>query len=329
MNASRRYVPWLICIVVALCGTLFLSSCGGAGLFGGGGELSNSVPVDDSRRANPGKPRENTPLVMISDQPGTLTIGDADTVILDYSNTSSGYICVQSFLGVKVAIILYAPDGSKYPPYFINASDGYITIPLSVGNGAYQVLVYENLYDDEYAGLFSLDLNVQITDEFSPFLYSNQYVDFIDNDAAVKLSEVVTENATSDVEAVEQIYMYLVQNISYDYDKADTVEPGYLPNNSNTLRTEDGICFDYASLMAAMARAQRMPCKLDIGYCGEAYHAWIEVYTKEQGWIRKKIEFPGNVYVRMDPTFDSASKGKGDISRIIGDGTNYYPLFYY
>jgi hypothetical protein len=31
----------------------------------------------------------------------------------------------------------------------------------------------------------------------------------------------------------------------------------------------------------------------------------------------------------MDPTFDSSNKGQGDISKIIGDGQNYLPMFYY
>ena len=329
VNASRRYVLWALCVVLALVGTIFLSSCGGGGLFGGGGNLSSSVPVDSDLRTNPGNPRENTPLVLVSEQPGTSLVGSYSTVTLDYSNAAYGYFCVQSYLESRVAVKVYAPDGSLYPPFFLTPSESNITIPFSEGNGQYHVLVYENLYGNDYTGLFSLYIDVQLADEFAPFLYSNQYVYFTDGDDAVRLSQIVTENATSDLEAVEQIYMWVVQSISYDYDKAANVAPGYLPNNSNTLRTEDGICFDFASLAASMMRAQRLPTKLTIGYCGSAYHAWIDVYTTEQGWIRKKIEFPGGTYVRMDPTFDSASKGRGDISKIIGDGTNYSPMFHY
>jgi len=328
MSTARRHVLKALFIVLLLFGTLFLYSCQVGDLFGGGGGLSSSVPVDDPKRANPGQPRDNTPYVMATEQPGTLVAGNRNTAILDYSNASDGYISAQSFLTAKTVALVDAPDGARYQ--FTIASNGsYTTIPLTVGNGTYHVGVYENLSGNEYVGLFSVSVRVELEDELAPFLYSNPYVNFADGDDAVRLSESVAENSTSDVETVEQIYLFIVQTISYDYDKAATVAPGYLPNNSNTLRTKDGICFDFASLAAAMLRAQRLPTKLDIGYCGDAYHAWIEVYTKEQGWIRKKIEFPGEAFVRMDPTFDSASKGKGDISKIIGDGKNYRPMFYY
>ena len=329
MSASKRYALWVPCVALALMGALFLFSCKGEGLLGSDGNLDSSVSADSDLRDNPGQPRENTPQVLDPEQPGSLLMGDSSTVILDYSNSSLGYISAKSFLGdTIVKVLVDAPDGREYQ-YTVALDGSYTTIPLTRGNGTYQVGVYENLYKDQYAGLFSLNLAVELSDEFGPFLYPNPYVEFTEGDETVQLSKAITENATSDVEAVEQIYLYVVQNISYDYDKAETVAPGYLPNNEDTLRTKTGICFDFASLTASMMRAQRLPTKLDVGYCGDAYHAWIEVYTKEKGWIRKKIEFPGNAYVRMDPTFDSAGKGRGDIDKIIGDGTHYSPMLYY
>ena len=327
MNTSRRHIPKAFCLALLLAGTLFLSACQPGGILGDGG-LNSSIPADDPKRANPGHPRDNTPYVLLPEQPGVLIAGNERTVVLDYSNTSMGYICAQSFLEAKTVVLLDAPDGSRYQ-FTIPSNGRYTTIPFTVGDGTYHIGVYENISGNEYIGLFSLSVQVALEDELAPFLYSNPYVSFVDGDDAVRLSKSVAENATSDVETVEQIYLYIVQNITYDFDKAATVAPGYLPDNSNTLRTQDGICFDFASLAAAMMRAQRLPTKLDIGYCGEAYHAWIEVYTVEKGWIRKKIEFPGDSFVIMDPTFDSASKGKGDISKIVGDGKNYRPMFYY
>jgi len=315
---------------MALWGTIFLTSCSGGQLFSGSSDLRNTDPVDSDKRANPGQPRDNTPQVLVAQQPGELVAGDYNSVIVDYSNCSQGYISAESFLvNIKAKVLVYAPGETNYYQYVIPPTATFVTIPLTKGSGLYEIAVYEHLYDDQYSGLFSQDITVELASELTPFLYPNQYVSFTEGDDAVNLSQTVTENATSDVEAVDQIYMYVVETITYDYDKAANVQPGYLPNNSNTLQTQDGICFDFASLTAAMMRAQRLPTKLDIGYCGEAYHAWIEVYTQDKGWIRRDIEFPGDAFVRLDPTFDSAGKGKGDISRIIGDGTNYFPMFYY
>jgi transglutaminase-like putative cysteine protease len=62
--------------------------------------------------------------------------------------------------------------------------------------------------------------------------------------------------------------------------------------------------------MTAMLRSQGIPTKLVIGYAGDIYHAWISVYTEEKGWIENAIEFHGNEWVRMDPTFASTT-GQG------------------
>ena len=328
-----------IVLALVLSGLVFLYSCDGeefhldnyinfSGTDGSSDEFSAEVPVDDERRANPGQMRDNTPLVLAAEQPYT-AYKENDKAAIDYSNTASGYICARSYLGgIKVKILVDAPDGKRYQ-YTMPPNGDFVTIPLSRGSGHYTAGAYENLYDDQYAALFSVELDVQLADEFGAFLYPSQYVSFSDGDWSTGLSQELTQNATSDVEAVDQIYMYVVQTISYDYDKAASVQPGYLPDNNDTLSTQTGICFDFASLTAAMLRAQRLPTKLDIGYCGQAYHAWIEVYTTDQGWVRRKIEFSGGKFVRMDPTFDSAIKGSGDISRVIGDGTNYQPMFYY
>jgi transglutaminase-like putative cysteine protease len=315
-------------VVLALLCCALLYSCSLVDEVMGTSGLSSAVPVDSEERANPGVPRDNTPQVLVTEQPGAAVLA-SDKAIVDYSNTSYGYICAMSYLGgVKVKVLVTPPSGDRYQ-YTIYGDDGYATIPLSSGNGNYTVEVYENLYDDQYAAVLSGDIWVELNDEFGAFLYPNQIVEFADGDQTVQLSQELTANATSDVEAVDQIYMYVVQNISYDYDKAASVAPGYEPNNDDTLATQTGICYDCAMLTASMLRAQRLPTKLDVGYCGQAYHAWIEVYTADQGWVRRKIEFAGGSWVRMDPTFDSAGKGTGDISQIIGDGTNYQPIFYY
>jgi transglutaminase-like putative cysteine protease len=295
---------------------------------GGSSGMNSEVPADSSGRANPGNPRDNTPLVLIPDPSGA-AVNATDRALLDFSNAASGYVCAMSYLGdTKVKVLVERPGYDRYQ-YTITSGDTYITVPLTMGNGDYTISILENLYDDQYASILSQELSVELVDEFTPFLYPNQIVDFVSDDATVQLSQLVTENATSEVEAVDQIYMYVVQNFSYDYDKASSVAPGYIPNNDDMLASQMGICFDFASLTASMMRAQRLPTKLDVGYCGQAYHAWIEVYTADTGWVRKKIEFSGNSWVRMDPTFDSAGRGTGDISQIIGDGENYYPIFFY
>ena len=122
---------------------------------------------------------------------------------------------------------------------------------------------------------------------------------------------------TTDVDALKQIYNYVVNNLTYDYDKAEAVETGYLPDVDETLSTKTGICFDYAALTTAMLRSCDIPCKLHIGYTGDIKHAWIDVYIRSKGWVNNAVSFKGNSWSLMDPTFDSNSDDKEAIQACI------------
>ena len=96
--------------------------------------------------------------------------------------------------------------------------------------------------------------------------------------------ELAGKDCYSDLDVVTQIYNFVIKNISYDKKKAENVPYGYTPDPDETLDTGKGICFDYAALMSAMLRSQRIPTKLEVGYSGDVYHAWISCYVDEIGW---------------------------------------------
>jgi transglutaminase-like putative cysteine protease len=223
--------------------------------------------------------------------------------------------------------VLVDVDGAQYQ-YTIETSGSFITIPLSQGNGSYSVGVWENVTGDSYAAVFQQSIDVSLSDEFKPFLYPSQYVDFATGDESTDLSQSLTEGAVTDVDALNDLYDYVINNISYDTQEAVTVASGYLPNNTDTLNKKKGICFDYAVLTASMLRAQRIPAKLVIGYASQAYHAWIQVYCVDSGTVLS-YSFNGQSWQRMDPTYDAASKGANDLLAVIGNGNNYQPMFYY
>lgn len=54
--------------------------------------------------------------------------------------------------------------------------------------------------------------------------------------------------------------------------------------------------------MTAMLRSQDIPTKLVVGYTGNLYHAWINVYLEGQGWVDNIIYFDGTSWKLMDPT---------------------------
>ena len=139
-------------------------------------------------------------------------------------------------------------------------------------------------------------------------MYPNQYVNFTPDSEACKLAlSLLAEDATEQ-ESIDTIFQYVTQHVTYDEDKAATVETGYLPDIDETLSTGKGICFDYAALMTAMLRSRDIPCKLQIGYAGDIKHAWIDVYIRGKGWVEQAITYDGEKWNRMDPTFTANSE---------------------
>lgn len=269
--------------------------------------------------------RDNTPVVLVPKADGVVLYGNS-LVSLDASHTKDGYLMVQ-YLGSsqKVKMQLTTPENITYT-YTLH--DGFETFPLTGNTGSYRVTVFELIHDNQYTTAFSQDIDVSSLDEFSPYLYPNQYVNFTATDETVKMGEDLAGGADTDLDVVTNVYNYVIHNITYDKEKAANVESGYLPEVDEILRSGTGICFDYAALMAAMLRSQRIPARLEVGYAKDAYHAWISVYIKDVGWVNGIIEFDGTSWELMDPTF-AAGKSEKKLKSFIGDGSNYQTKFIY
>ncbi len=252
----------------------------------------------------------------------------SNKAVIDYTDIADGY--VQAQFTAKTDKRLKAQVKGPTTTYTYNMTAGKLeTFPLSDGNGSYQVTVYENTTGNKYAVSTSVTFNVVLNDEFAPFLHSNQYVDYSVAPNTIAKAKELTLNLTDPLEKVEKVYDYVVKNMTYDKQKAATVQSGYLPVLDNVLEEKKGICFDYASLMTGMLRSQEVPCKLVVGYAGTAYHAWINVWTEQTGWVDGVIYFDGNAWHRMDPTFASSGNQSDSIMKYIGDGNNYTAKYLY
>ena len=300
----------------------------------GSGKDSDSKPekssetvksTEDSGEGN-GEKRDNTPRVLKISTDRSEIYEGADTVI-DASSASEGYVTV-SYNGTagKVRTLIKCPNGETYN-FLTNTGGEDNVYPLTEGSGTYNVGVYENIEADQYAMLISEDISVNISDEKRVFLYPNKYVDFDDSTKAVKKAEELAGGAKDDLDVVELVYHYVTENISYDYDKAETVPADYVPDVDDTLDSGKGICFDYSSLMATMLRTQGIPTRLEVGYSGDVYHAWISVYIEEIGWIDDIIEFDGKDWVLMDPTLASYAEDS-TIEEYMENSDKYYTIKY-
>lgn len=287
--------------------------------------LLSGCSSSSSDSTQPGT-RPNTPVVYTPEAPGTEVIGSSP-LIIDISNRNEGYVmALYSGNAAKANIQITGPDGVSYK-YFLTPSESYVTLPLTAGSGTYEIGGYENITDNKYAVLFTESTEVQLKNDLLPFLYPNQYVNFSSDTKAVATAAETVAGASDDLGAVADIYHFVIEHVVYDEEKAASVSSGYLPDVDETLETGKGICFDYAALTAAMLRSQDIPTRLEIGYSGDIYHAWISVYTEETGWIDDIIEFRGNGWTRMDPTFASGNGNNDKILKYIGDGSNYNTLY--
>lgn len=247
---------------------------------------------------------------------------------IDYSTASDGYIMVY-FKQDSETKLKFRVTGEDEITYTYNIHPKEWTIfPLSAGNGEYEIQLYQETTNNKYAIVAGKTVEVTLKDEFRPFIAPNQYVNYENATNTVeKADELIGDK--EGLEAVAAIYDFVIDNISYDKEKAETVEPGYLPDLDKVLENKKGICFDYASLMTAMLRSKGIPCKLIVGYAGTAYHAWVSVWTKESGWIDKAIFFNGTKWQRMDPTFASTGNESNEIMKYIRDDTNYQSCYIY
>ena len=269
-----------------------------------------------------------TSSVKVPQASGTVTYNN-NSVLLDASNTSHGYVMVQySGNSSKIKVQVLKSGGETYT-YDLNSRSAYEVFPLTEGNGTYTVRVLELVSGNQYAVKSSQNLNVTLADEFEPFLYPNQYVNFSAGSAVVLKGTEVAASATDELGVVTNVYNYVVQNFTYDTALANTVQSGYLPDVDHVLSVKKGICFDYAAVMTAMLRSQNIPTKLVVGYTGSLYHAWVNVYIDGQGWVDNIIYFDGYQWKLMDPTFASSGKNDPAIKDYITNGSNYTAKYTY
>mgnify|MGYP000376421346 CR=1 FL=1 len=257
---------------------------------------------------------------------GTSTFSNGGAVI-DASNASQGYIMVK-YSGGTSRIKVRISKGTEYT-YDLNTGGNYEVFPLTEGSGTYTVKVFQQVQGTSYAQVMSQAVTANIADSQSPFLYPNQFCNFNANSAVVSKAAELTAGIADPLAKVQAVYRYAIDHISYDYQKAASVQSGYLPVPDSTLASGKGICFDYAALMTSMLRSQDIPTKLVIGYTGGTYHAWVSVYLTGQGWVDNIIYFDGTNWRYMDPTFASSGKGDASISSYISNQANYQAKFTY
>lgn len=347
----------LLSLILALAplATLSLSACGG----GGGGESSassDSGSKDDGGKGDKGnddagdkgepeKSEDNGGgilggLLGGDDDKGEATGADfklpkdvkipsvadsgGDTTI-DTSGVNSGWVGARGKSSARLKFQILCGDLSYV---YDMPNDGSATcFPINMGNGSYTFRVMENVEGSNYAELDSATADVSLSSEFDPFLVPNIYCSYKSDSNCVKKARELMDGVENQGEAVREICTFVADNITYDDNKAAQLanSTGYVPDPDATLADKSGVCFDYASLAAAMLRSVGIPAQVVTGYVNpdNLYHAWTMVYV-DGTWQTAQFSISPNTWSRCDVTFASAGAGA-----TIGDGTTYTDRYVY
>lgn len=289
-------------------------------------------PQTDPPQTDPPQ-TEPSPSYIITPTADGVKVYSNDDALIDASNSSQGYLMIRlkKAMSGSYRILVNADDINVRYTFQLNSSGNYEVIPLTEGSGKYTVNVLKVTSAGKGTVMFKQSLSVSVADSFLPFLTPNQFCMYDAGSSCVALSSKLCGGNKDTIAKTAAIYDYVINNISY-VSTAENGANGYIPVPDTVLANKSGICFDYASLMAAMLRSQKIPTKVVVGYAGDIYHAWISVYVDGSGWIDGYIYFDGNSWNRMDPTFAASAKDDADYKNtvdFISNGSNYSVMYYY
>lgn len=298
-----------VCLAIVL--SMLLAACGGGGAPSGGDTSSDG---GDSKYEVP------------EFRDAVFDDGSAEgnyEVLVDLSHCNEGYFSLYCTSDAKIKLQVFKDDET----YTYDVTTGKEQIyPFQLGNGEYTIKVMKNIVDTKYSELYVTYADVNIEDEFDPFLRPSQYADYSKSSECVTKAAELAASSSDANDFISNVYKYVCKNVTYDKEKAASIKPGYLPVPDETLKTGKGICFDYASLAASMLRSQGIPTKIIFGYVGDTgdlYHAWNMYYTEESGWVAVEFEVSEDEWNRLDLTFAA----NGADSDYIGDGSNYLDVY--
>lgn len=249
----------------------------------------------------------------------------ANDSLIDISSVSDGYVGASATSTVRMKFLV--ESGQMSYAYDLPQDGTPIICPINMGNGTYTFRVMRNTTGNQYVELNSVTTDVTLTSEFAPYLVPNVYCDYDADSACVAKARELCADATNEGDVMRAVFDYITTNVTYDTDKAQSLADatGYVPDPDETLAEGKAICFDYASLGAAMLRSLGIPCKVITGYVSPdgIYHAWIMVYI-DGSWTSTRISVESDTWSRVDLTF-AASGSAG----YVGDGKSYTDRYTY
>ena len=310
---KRPAVFRLACFVVFLLAAFSFVAC------------TNSASADSGQSASGNKVSASSSGGFKA--PSSLTMPDTSgaSECIDATHANDGYVCAAKTSNSRLK--LQVSNGDATYNYDMPNDGTPAVAPINMGDGHYRFRIMQNTEGSNYVELECVEQDVKLTSEFAPFLIPNLYCNYNEKSQCTAKARELAQSCASEADAFKEVCTFITKNITYDKDKAKKLAggSGYIPNPDDTLKAKSGICFDYASLGAAMLRSLGIPTKVVTGYVapGDLYHAWIMVYADGE-WKTGEFAVSKDAWSRVDLTF--AASGSSEFT---GDGTSYTDRYVY
>ncbi len=206
------------------------------------------------------------------------------------STQIEGYITISGSTAEE-KIKLLVTGAEKQIWYEVRLIDGRFAEEIWFDSlGEYSIMVMVNEYGRKYSK--GPAYTVVNTKKLDKYLAPAKHIESNSAEIAQKALDI-TAGCANDLDRARAIYQWILDNIEYDYTKLAKHNKGEYDNQYgalNTLATNSGVCYDYATLFAALARAVGIQTKVVEGDLNsgalKGFHAWNEVYIQElERWI--------------------------------------------
>ena len=282
-----------------------------------------SIPYEDVPLASGPEADESVGGDVLAVEPDMSKTHSTPAADFDASLCRAGILSVTCKLKTDdtVKCVLTHPDGN---PYTYDIRPGVPAVfTLTGGDGKYSVKIMQHTTGKKYRSVASWSFEAEGILEDAMYVQSCLYIDYRNAEDATGLAESLSG---TELETVDAIYQYVARHVEYDKEKARTVSKIYAPDLDSTLSSGKGICMDYAALTAGMLRSEGVPCRMLFGdLSNSTYHAWIEVYSEDGGWLDESGVYlePGE-WTRLDPTMaHSAIRNPVAGNRFVANDKNY------
>ncbi len=192
---------------------------------------------------------------------------------VDANHTKEGYFLASISKKSNKKMKMRVVKGKVTLTYDLNNGANYEVFPFQLGDGKYEISLYENVSGKKYSAAGKITVTVKLTDPNGPFLYPNQYVNYTAKSKVVLQADKICKDKTPQ-QAFDAVCSYMKSSFVYDFIKATNIKAGELPDIDGCFDKHMGVCQDLSAIMIAMLRSQGIPSKLMIGYAGKQYHAW-------------------------------------------------------